>query len=64
MKEEKPDWQKAEPVERVYIKYDPKKNLTTHEYIFPNQIEKEAKALVNAICVTNEANHNLNPSKK
>ena len=30
LKEEKPGWQKAEPVERVYVKYDPKNNLPTH----------------------------------
>ena len=64
MKEDKPGWQKAEPVERVYFKYDPKNNFPTHEATLPNQREKEAKALTNAVCVTNEANQNLNPSKK
>ena len=48
----------------VYIKYDPKNNLPTHESTLPNQIEKEAKALTNDVCVTNEANRNLTPSQK
>ena len=30
MKEDNPGWQKAEPVERVYVKYKPKKNLPTN----------------------------------
>ena len=64
MKENKPGWQKAEPVERVYVKYDPNNNLPTHEANLPNQREKEAKALTNAVCVTNEANQNLTPSQK
>ena len=38
LKEDKPGWQKAEPVERVYIKYDPNNNLPTHEANHPNQI--------------------------
>ena len=29
-------WNKAEPVERVYVKYDPENNLTTHEDTIPN----------------------------
>ena len=64
MNEYKPGWKKAEPVERVYIKYDPKNNLRTHEANLPNQREKEAKTLTNAVCVTNEANQNLTPSQK
>ena len=64
MKEDKPGWQKAKPVERVYVKYDPKNNLQTHEANLPNQIEKEVKALKNSVCVTNEANQNLTPSQK
>ena len=64
LKEDKPGWQKAEPVERVYVKYDPKNNPPTHEATLPNQREKEAKALTNAVCVTNEANQNLTPSQK
>ena len=64
LKEDKPGWQKAEPVERVYVKYDPKNNLPTHEATLPNQREKEAKALTNAVCVTNEANQNLTPPQK
>ena len=56
LKEDKPDWQKAKPIERVYVKYDPNNNLPTHEATLPNQREKEAKALKNAVCVTDEAN--------
>ena len=36
LKEDKPDWQKAEPVERFYVKYDPKNNLPTHKATLPN----------------------------
>ena len=64
MKEDKPGWQKAAPVERVYVKYDSKNNLPTHEATLPNQRNKEAKSLTNAVCVTNEANQNLTPSHK
>ena len=64
MKEEQPGWQKAEPVERVYVKYDPKNNLPTREATLPNQRKKEAKSLTNSVCVTNEANQNLTPSQK
>ena len=56
LKEEKPGWQKAEPVERVYVKYDPKNNLPTHKSNLPNNREKEFNALTSAVCVTNEAN--------
>ena len=52
LREDKPIWQKAKPVERLYVKYDPKNNIPTHEATLPNQREKEAKALTNAICVT------------
>ena len=30
LKEDKPGWQKAEHVERVYVKYDPNNNLPNH----------------------------------
>ena len=63
-KEDKPGWQKAEPVERVYVKYDPNNNLPTHETTPPNKIDKEVKALTSSVCVTNEANQNLTPSHK
>ena len=43
LKEEKPGWQKAEPVEEFYIKYYPNNNLPTHEAILPNQRYKEVK---------------------
>ena len=36
LKEDKSGWQKAEPVERVYVKYDPKNNLPNHEATLPN----------------------------
>ena len=35
LKEYKPGWQKAETVERVYVKYDPNNNLPTHKYTLP-----------------------------
>ena len=62
MKKEKPGWKNDEPVERVYVNYDPKNNLPTHEANLPNQREKETKALKSAVCVINEANQNLTPS--
>ena len=62
LKEDKPGWQKAKSVERFYVKYDPKNNLPTHTSTLPNQREKESKALTSDVCVTNEANPNLNPS--
>ena len=31
LKEDKLGWQKAKPVDRVYVKYDPKNNLPNHE---------------------------------
>ena len=36
LKEYKPGWHKAESIERVYVKYDPKNNLPTNESIIPN----------------------------
>ena len=35
LKEDKPGWHKADPVERFYVKYDPKNNLPTHKYNLP-----------------------------
>ena len=64
MKEDNPGWKKAEPAEKVYIKYDPKNNLTNYEAIIPKKIEKEVKALESSVYVTNEANHNLTPYHK
>ena len=64
LKEENPGFQKDEPVERVYVKYDPKNNLSTHETNLPNQIDKEFKSLVSYFWVTNKANKNLTPSQK
>ena len=49
LKKDNPGWQKAEPVERVYIKYDPDNNLPTHEATLSNQREKEANALTNVV---------------
>ena len=64
MKEDKTGWKNAKPVERVYIKYDPNKNLPTHEAILPNQRDKEVKTLEISVCVTDKANQNLNPPHK
>ena len=64
LKEENPVWQKVKPVERVYVKYDPKNNLPTHESTLPNHIEKEFKELASDVCVTNEANQNFTHSQK
>ena len=61
-KEDKSGWQKDEPAERIYVKYDPKKKLTNHEANIPNQRDKEVKELENVVCVTNEDNQNLTPS--
>ena len=61
---DKPGWQKSKPVERVYVKYDPNKNLPNHEANIHNQIEKDIKALTSDVCVTNEANQNLTNSQK
>ena len=53
MKEDKSVCQKAEPVERFYVKYESKNNLTTHEYNLPNQIEKDVMALASYVYVNN-----------
>ena len=63
LKEDKPGWKKAEPVERVYVKYDPKNNLPTHEATIPTPRKKEVKTLTSDVCVTNEANQNLTRSQ-
>ena len=64
LKEDKPGWQKAKPVGRVYVKYDPKKNLPTHKDTLPTQRDKEVKVLTSDVCVTKKANQNLTPSYK
>ena len=51
-------------MERVYINYEPKNNLPTHEAVLPNQIEKGVKALASVVSVTNDTNQNLTPSQK
>ena len=51
LREENPGWYKAEPVERVYINYEPKNNLTNNEAILPNQRQKEAKAMERSLCI-------------
>ena len=61
MKEDKTGWQKVEPVDKVYVKYEPNNNLPTNEATLPNQIDKEVKALASYFCVTNEANQNPTP---
>ena len=53
MKEYQTGWQKAEPVERFYIKYYQEKNLTTHEAIIPNHRDKEVKSAASTVFVTN-----------
>ena len=64
LKEEKPGSHNTKPVERVYVKYDPKNNLPTHEDTIPTQIYKEVKALASDVCVTNQDNQNLTTSQK
>ena len=61
LKEDKPGWQKAEPVKKVYIKYDPKNNFPTREATLPNKRDKEFKALESYVSVSNEANQSLTP---
>ena len=56
MNEDKPGWKKAELVERVHVKNDPKNNLPIHEAILPNQRKNDVKSLTSAVCVTKEAN--------
>ena len=62
--------QNSEPVERFYLKYDPKNNLPTHEDTLPNQntlanqIDNEVKIFASAVYVNNEANQSLTPSYK
>ena len=63
LKEDKKCWQKSEPVERVYIKYDPSNNLTTHKAIITDQRDKDIKALARTVYVTNEDSHNLTTSQ-
>ena len=64
LEENKTGWQKAESVERFYIKYDPKNNLPIYEATIPNKREMYVKGLKSPVYVTNEANHNLTPSQK
>ena len=63
-KEDNTGQQKAKPVDRVYIKYDPKNNLPTHENILPNQIQKTVKALESFFPVFKRDNQNLTTLKK
>ena len=64
LKQDKPGWKKAEPIERVYIKYDPKKNLPTHGAILPNQRYNKVKKFPSAVYITNQENQNLTTSQK
>ena len=64
MKEENPRCNKAEPVDRFYVKYDTNNNLPNNETTLPNHRDNEFKALASAVCVTNEANQNITPSQK
>ena len=38
LKEDETGWNKAKPVERFFVKYDPKNNPPTHEATLPKQI--------------------------
>ena len=38
LKKYKPGWQKANPIERIYVKYEPKNNLPNHKATLPNHI--------------------------
>ena len=62
--EYRPVWNKINPVERVYIKYESNKTLPNHKNIIHNQIYKEVKAIGSNGFVNNEANQNLKPSHK
>ena len=64
LKEDKPGWQKAKTVDKIYVKYNSKKNLPTHEATPPNHRQKEFKALASAVCAKKNANQNLTPSHK
>ena len=64
LKEDKPGWQKAKPLERVNIKYDPKNNFPTHDVIIPNQRENKDITFKTTVCVTKESNQNLTSSQK
>ena len=37
LKEDKPGWHNSTPIERFYVKYDPKNNLPTHKSTRHNQ---------------------------
>ena len=52
LKEGKAGWKKSEPVDKVHIKYHPNNNITTYEYVLPNQIEKDVRSPESAVCVT------------
>ena len=64
MKEDKTGCQKDEPIERLYINYDPNINLPAHEDILYNQEEKEVKKLASEVYVNNEDNQNLTLTQK
>ena len=64
MKEDKTVYHNSEPLERVYINYEPKKNLPNNEDIMHKQREKDINSFASSVCVTTKANHNLTPSQK
>ena len=64
MNENRLGWQRAKPVNRVYVNDESKNNILTHDATLSNQIEKEVNALASDICVTNKANYNLTHSQK
>ena len=62
LKEDTTGWKNNELVERVCIKYKQKNNIATHEYLIPNQIYNEVKALSRSLCVNNKYSQNLTSS--
>ena len=64
LKDYKPGWHKAEPLEGLYIKYNPNNILRIHECVLHNHRDKNIMLLSRDVCVTNKADHNLTPSHK
>ena len=52
LKEDNIGCHNSEPVERLYIKYNPKNNLPTHEDLFSNHKDKNVKTLSDKIFAT------------
>ena len=49
LKDDKPGWQKSEPVERVYVKYDPNFNLPTDQATLTNQRDNKVKVFTSSV---------------